>query len=71
MKRRIVERRDIVRLSGFAVGSIFILIGAFKPVEFSVSGQGTNNALVFSGLFVIAIALIGTQIAKYVASKIK
>jgi hypothetical protein len=66
-----IVNRDNMRAVGFIVGAGFIVWGVFKPVSFSAVGQGTDNALIFSGLIVIALSLVGAQIAKYLSEKIK
>jgi len=61
--------RDFVRWAGLGIGSAFIVGGTFKPVAFTVAGKSTDNALIFSGLLVIVLVMVGVQLAKYISAK--
>jgi hypothetical protein len=69
MQKKIISSRDYVRWVGLAIGSIFIVGGVFKPVGFSVGGKSTDNALIFCGLVLIILVMVGVQLAKYLATK--
>ncbi len=67
--KKTISSRDYVRWAGLGIGAAFIVGGVFKPVAFSVGGKSTDNALIFSGLLIIVLVMIGVQLAKYLAAK--
>jgi hypothetical protein len=67
--KKTISNRDFVRWAGLGIGTAFILGGAFKPVVFTVGGKSTDNALIFSGLVIIVLVMVGVQLAKYLSAK--
>jgi hypothetical protein len=68
-RQKTLSNRDFIRWAGLLIGAAFIVGGVFKPVAFQVAGKSTDNALIFSGLLIIVLVMVGVQLAKYLSMK--